>query len=142
MAGGARGGDDDSLISEINVTPLVDVVLVLLIILMVTATAIVAKTIPMDLPKASTGEQTPTTLAVSVDAKGNLFLDAKPMAAEELRAQVRKARERDKDVRAVIAADGKLAHAKVVEVIDLLRQEQVTKFAINVRPEGSANGSP
>ncbi|MFW2388809.1 MAG: biopolymer transporter ExbD, partial [Polyangiales bacterium] len=43
MAGGARSGDDDDLITDINVTPLVDVVLVLLIILMVTATAIVSK---------------------------------------------------------------------------------------------------
>ncbi|MGB0680254.1 MAG: ExbD/TolR family protein [Polyangiales bacterium] len=135
MAGGARDGGDETLISEINVTPLVDVVLVLLIILMVTATAIVAKTIPMDLPKAATGEQTPTTLAVSIDAKGKLFLDAKPLSRDALRARVRKARKADADVRAVIAADGKLPHAKVVDIIDLLRQEKVSKFAINVRPE-------
>lgn len=135
MAGGARSGDDDGIISEINVTPLVDVVLVLLIILMVTATAIVAKTIPMDLPKAATGEQTQTTMAVSVDQQGKLFLDAKPVNEEELRLKVREARSRDQDVRAVIAADGRLAHAKVVQVIDLLRQEKVNKFAINVRPE-------
>ena len=135
MAGGARSGDDDELITEINVTPLVDVVLVLLIILMVTATAIVSKTIPMELPKAATGEQTPSTLAVSIDQSGQVFLDTIPVDAEGLRAKVREAREADEDLRAVIAADGRIAHAKVVQVIDILRQERVTKFAINVRPE-------
>jgi biopolymer transport protein ExbD len=135
MAGGARSGGDDDLITDINVTPLVDVVLVLLIILMVTATAIVSKTIPMELPKASTGEQTPTTLAVSIDQSGQVFVDTIPVTTEELRARVRVARESDEDLRAVIAADGRIAHAKVVQVIDVLRQERVTKFAINVRPE-------
>ena len=135
MAGGARSGDDDDLITDINVTPLVDVVLVLLIILMVTATAIVSKTIPMELPKAATGEQTPTTLAVSIDQNGQIFLDTIPVTPEALRLQVREARQADEELRAVIAADGRIAHAKVVQVIDILRQEQITKFAINVRPE-------
>ena len=135
MAGGARSGDDDDLITDINVTPLVDVILVLLIILMVTATAIVSKTIPMELPKAATGEQTPATLAVSIDQKGQVFLDTIPVTTEELRTKVRAARETDPEVRAIIAADGRIAHANVVTVIDILRQEQITKFAINVRPE-------
>ena len=135
MAGGARSGDDDDLITDINVTPLVDVILVLLIILMVTATAIVSKTIPMELPKAATGEQTPSTLAVSIDQNGQIFLDTIPTTPEELRVKVRAAREAGEEIRAVIAADGRIAHAKVVQVIDILRQERITKFAINVRPE-------
>jgi biopolymer transport protein ExbD len=134
MAGGASS-DDEGLITAINVTPLVDVVLVLLIILMVTATAIVSKTIPMELPKASTGEQTPSTLAVSINDEGNLFLDRDPVSKDELRAKVRAAKDKSEDVRAVIAADGRIEHARVIEVIDLLRQEEVTQFAINVKPE-------
>lgn len=134
MGGGAQHGGEDELITAINVTPLVDIVLVLLIILMVTATAIVSKTIPMELPEAATGESTPTTLAVSIDADGALFVDANPVNEEGLRRQIREARAADAEVRAVIAADGGIPHRRVVEVIDLLRQEQVTKFAINVRP--------
>lgn len=138
MAGGAMGGgDDDDLITAINVTPLVDVVLVLLIILMVTATAIVSKTIPMELPTAQTPEDTPTTpttFAISIDADGTLYLDREPITADALRTRVRAARESDPEVRAIIAADGRIQHANVVRVIDLLRQERVTKFAINVRP--------
>ncbi len=137
MAGGSLGGDEDDLITDINVTPLVDVVLVLLIILMVTATAIVSKTIPMELPTASNPDETPstpTTFAISIDAEGALFLDRDPITEDALRVQVREARAGDPDVRAIIAADGRIQHANVVRVIDLLRQERVTKFAINVRP--------
>ncbi|MBX3247623.1 MAG: biopolymer transporter ExbD [Myxococcales bacterium] len=138
MAGGTLGGgDDDEIITDINVTPLVDVVLVLLIILMVTATAIVSKTIPMELPQAATAEtagDTPTTLGISIDEGGNLFLDRDPMSEDELRARVRAAREASEDVRAIIAAAGSIQHGRVVQVIDLLRQERVTRFAINVRP--------
>lgn len=133
--GGGTGGGDDELITAINVTPLVDIVLVLLIILMVTATAIVSKTIPMELPEAAgPTDSVPTTMAVSIDSEGTLFLDAEEIDEDGLRRRIRAAREADEDLRAVIAADGRINHARVVQVIDLLRQERVTKFAINVRP--------
>jgi biopolymer transport protein ExbD len=134
MAGGTQGGDDEP-ITAINVTPLVDIVLVLLIILMVTANYIVSKTIPVDLPRASTGEGTNAVLAITIDKDGKLFLDAAPVTEPQLREGVKAAHDRDRDVRAVIAADGRIAHANVVRVINLLREEGVTKFAINVRPE-------
>lgn len=135
MAGGAMDGGDDGLISSINVTPLVDVVLVLLIILMVTATAIASKTIPMDLPSAATGEddaQSPTTLGISVDAEGALFLDLQPVDEDTLRERVRQARAEDEETRAIIAGDGDVPYGRIVRVIDLLRSLHVTKFAINV----------
>jgi biopolymer transport protein ExbD len=134
MAGAPQGGDDE-MITAINVTPLVDIVLVLLIILMVTANYISSKTIPVDLPRSATGENTATTLAVSVDERGGLFLDAEPVTEEQLSARVGAAARQNRDVRAVIAADGRIAHSRVVRVIDILRQQNVTKFAINVRPE-------
>jgi len=136
MAGGARGTDDDDLITDINVTPLVDVVLVLLIILMVTATAIVSKTIPMELPEAATGDPTtlPATISVSIDSDGKLYLDREELSLADLQTRVRAARAQNEDLRAIIAADGRVEHAQVVRIIDLLRQESITKFAINVRP--------
>jgi biopolymer transport protein ExbD len=139
MAGSA-GNDNEETISGINVTPLVDVVLVLLIILMVTAQyAAERDSIPMDLPKASTGDgAVPTTLSVSIDKDGHFFLNAKELSADGLRLAVREAFGKDKEARAVIAADGRVPHSQVVRVIDLLRQEKVTKFAINVQPEDLA----
>jgi biopolymer transport protein ExbD len=122
------------LISSINVTPLVDVVLVLLIVLMVSASYTVSKALPMDLPKASTGESKTLPLTVSVDPQGNLFLEARPISKADLRKAV-VAHKQQGVVSALIAADGKTEHRSVVGVIDLLRSEGVTQFAINVAPE-------
>jgi len=122
-------------ITGINITPLVDVVLVLLIILMVTAGYIVSKTIPVDLPKSATGEATNLTLAITIDAKGNTYLDAEKVMEGVMRQRIRQTYQRDTETRAVIAADGATPHRSVVSVIDLLRQEGVTRFAINVQPE-------
>ena len=126
---------DDDMITGINVTPLVDITLVLLVIMMVTASYIATKAIPMELPKGSTGEATPTVLAVSITPAGDLFLDAAPIDEAGLRRKIVLARNEHHDPQAVIAADGRTPHAKVVHVIDVLRQENVTKFAINVDPE-------
>lgn len=135
MAGGSLGGDEEDLISGINVTPLVDVVLVLLIILMVTAQAIASKTIPMELPNAVTAESTedtPTTLGISIEADGSLYLDREEVSEAEFRRLVAQAASADENTRAIIAASGEVPHRNVVRIIDILRQLQVTKFAINV----------
>ena len=139
MAGSSNDNDED-VISGINVTPLVDVVLVLLIILMVTAQYAAEKdAIPMDLPQAQSGDTAvPSTLSVSIDKDGKFFLNAEPLDLEQMRTRVRAAHAKDGDTRAVIAADGRVSHAEVIKIIDLLRQEKVTKFAINVRPEDLA----
>lgn len=126
---------DDDIITGINVTPLVDVTLVLLVILMVTASYVVSRTIPLELPRGATGETTPTTLTVSIDKTGQTFLDAEPIEEAALQLKVRSARQADPETRAVIAADGRVNHAQVVRVIDLLRREDVTKFAFNVDPD-------
>jgi biopolymer transport protein ExbD len=125
----------DDMISGINVTPLVDVVLVLLVVLMVTATYIASRAIPVDLPSGKTGEVAQAPLAISVDKQGGLFLDGSAIAEPELRGRLRAAHARSKELRAVIAADGSVPHRQVVHVIDLLRQEHIVKFAINVNPD-------
>lgn len=123
------------MITGINVTPLVDVVLVLLVILMVTSAYIASQTIPLDLPKGATGEGQATTLAISIDRGGTLYVDGHPVTNEALRAQVKSTRAQHPDTRAVIAADGDTSHRQVVRVIDVLRQEGIVKYAIQVQPE-------
>src|SRR6478609_840884 len=139
MASAAQ--DNDEMITSINVTPLVDITLVLLI-LMITASYVASKAIPLDLPKGATAETTPVTLSVSIDKDGKTFLEAAPIDDAGLRAKVRAARAADPETRAVIAADGRAAHKHVVHVMDLLRREEVTKFAINVDPEDVAGAAP
>lgn len=130
----ANTPDDDEVISSINVTPLVDIVLVLLIVLMVTSSYLVNKSINVELPKASTGEATTPTLSISLDVAGKLYLDGQPTEEAALQQRIRAAYQADHDVKAVISADGRVTHAQVVSVIDLLRKEKVTKFAINTSP--------
>jgi biopolymer transport protein ExbD len=133
---------DDDIITGINVTPLVDVTLVLLVILMVTASYVVSRSIPMELPHSATSEGTPTTLTVSIDKDGRTFLDAEAIDEVRLTARIRAAHRADPETRAVIAADGRVSHAQVVRVIDLLRREDVTKFAFNVDPDELKKRTP
>jgi biopolymer transport protein ExbD len=139
---GASSNNDDEMITAINVTPLVDVTLVLLIITMVTANFIVSRQIPMDLPQGVSGEAPPPrTIAISIDQESHLYLDAEPVTEDQLRSRVQAyVREVGQaEARATIAADARVSHGTVVRVIDLLRVQTVSHFAINVRPEDLAN---
>ena len=156
MAGGADTGEDDGLISGINVTPLVDVVLVLLIILMVTAKQLVQQeSIQMDLPTASGAGETPvvpTTMTISVEADGTMHLnmtqnDEQTLAQtqinrEQLRTYARQAHEADPEARAVLSIDAAVSHGDTIAIIDILRTEQVTKFAFSTRRPSDLPSSP
>src|SRR6186713_971589 len=110
MAGGANDGGDDDLITAINVTPLVDIVLVLLIVLMVTSSYLVNKSINVELPKAATGETTTPTMSISLDVDGKLYLDGTAINERELQSRVRDAYKTDPEVKAIISADGRVKH--------------------------------
>ena len=129
------GGDQDEIIAEINITPFVDIILVVLIIFMVTATYIVRQSIKVTLPEAATGENTDTTsLGLMLDASGNLYLDGEAITADALRAFIRAEKAKKPDVICLIAADAATPHGKVIGLIDLVKQEGVVKFAINIEP--------
>ena len=136
MAGGASsyGNDDDSgrMIVDINVTPLVDITLVLLIIFMVTASYIVSPAIKVDLPKAASGsEQTKTTLAVTLNKEGRLFLNGQPSSDEEVVRHIGVELPKNPDLQAIIAADKSVAHGDVIHVIDMVKRSGVHRFAIS-----------
>ncbi len=140
MAGGASD-DDDGLIAGINVTPLVDVTLVLLIIFMVTARIIVSQGMPMDLPKSASGEALQTVFAVELTADGKTHVDSEAVPNDDALAPLaKKAKAKNKDLRAVIRADKKVEHGRVIHVLDLLRRSGIAKIAFAVTP--SAEGLP
>jgi biopolymer transport protein TolR len=131
-------GDDDGggVISGINVTPLVDITLVLLIIFMVTATYIVRQAIHVDLPRAANaGESTGTTLTIVLTKDGDVYVDGRKTDETGLRDAARGAVGKDKDTRAIISADKNALHGSVVHVLDLIKGEGVSKFAINIEKE-------
>jgi biopolymer transport protein ExbD len=134
-AGSPFQSDEDSgrMITDINVTPLVDIVLVLLIIFMVTTTYIVNPSIKVDLPKAATGsEQSRTTLALTLTRDGTLYLNGERSDDGAVVRYIGAELPRNADLQAIIAADKVVPHGSVVHVIDLVKRAGVRKFAINV----------
>ncbi len=135
----AGGEDEEGLISGINVTPLVDVTLVLLIIFMVTAKIIVSRGMPMDLPKAASGEEVQQIFSVELTVDGKTMIDGKVVKDDDAVGKLAKtAREKNKELRAVIRADRKVEHGRVIHVLDLLKRAGVAKiaFAVSPVPEG------
>src|SRR5579885_2707810 len=118
MAQGASpfDGDDDSgrMITDINVTPLVDIVLVLLIIFMVTTTYIVNPSIKVDLPKAASGsDQTRTNLALTLTKEGLLYLNGEKSDDAALSRYIASELPKNPDLQAIIAADKVVPHGSV-----------------------------
>src|SRR6188768_3577956 len=131
----SSSNDDDGMVSGINVTPLVDVTLVLLIIFMVTARIIVSQGMPMDLPKAASGEALQTIFSVELSADGRARVDSEAIANDEAVSPLAKtAIQRNKDLRAVIRADKKVEHGRVIHVLDLLKRAGIAKIAFAVSP--------
>jgi biopolymer transport protein ExbD len=141
MAASAKWDDDDG-INEINVTPLVDVMLVLLVIFMVASIYIVKDAIEVDLPKAaSAGETLDTTLAIVIDREGRLYLNGRPTPSDVVAQACAQAAAKDPNAQAIIAADQNVKHGDVITVIDLVRTNGLTRFAINVKPSDILDGS-
>ena len=128
-----RGG----IIEGINVTPLVDITLVLLIIFIVTAKVVVTPAVPLDLPKASQSEDLQTILSVIVPAEGPIQVDGAATDEGALAVQARSALARDPALRAVIQADRAASHGRVMGVLDTLKAAGLVRVGFGaVRSEG------
>jgi biopolymer transport protein ExbD len=138
MAGKSASQDDD-VISDINVTPLVDIMLCLLVIFMVTTSYVVADSLKVDLPEASTGDSTlPSTVMITFtvnqeNGERQLYLNGEKSDETKLRQHIREQiGAGKKDLQAVIAADKSASHGEVIHLIDLVKQEGIIKFALNI----------
>jgi biopolymer transport protein ExbD len=128
----ARGPGSRSGIVGINVTPFVDIALVLLVIMMVSSTYIVSQALKVELPKTATSdEKVSRTYVVTLSKSSELLFNDTPVSVKELEAKLRAARASE-DVNLVISADQAALHGRVVEIIDTAKLAGVTKFAINV----------
>lgn len=140
MAGGAQGDGDDAIVG-INVTPLVDITLVLLIIFMVTAKMIVSQSVPLDLPKAASGQEVQVVFAVELHSNGDTVVDQKKILGDDaLLPLARESHAKNNDLRAVIKADATVQHGRVIHVLDLLKQAGVSKIAFGVTPVAPESG--
>ncbi len=135
-SGGGRGGRGGMIVG-INVTPMVDVVLVLLVILMVSATWIVSQSMKVDLPNTATSDGSAASLAaVTIGPKGELLFNEEPVTEPQLKAKLEAAGKKGDDVTLIVSADKVAHHGLVVHVLDLARSNNITKFAVQVEREG------
>jgi len=130
--------DNDEEITGINVTPLVDVVLVLLIIFMVTANYIVHDTMDVDLPRAANGGESVQGLVnIVMDKDGKLFWDGAEIGEAELKPRIADALQRDAETRAVISADQAINYGRVMHLIDVVKGQGIAKFALNIQKDAA-----
>src|SRR5262245_740996 len=136
MAGAAT--EDEDQITGINVTPLVDIVLVLLIIFMVTANFIVRETVEVDLPRAASGGETVQGLVnVVMDKEAKIYFDGAEVSEAELLRRIDGALKQDKETRAIISADQTINYGKVMRLIDLVKGQGIAKFALNIQKDAA-----
>ena len=125
------------MIVGINVTPMVDVVLVLLVILMVSATWIVSQSMKVDLPNTQTSDGSAASLAaVTIGPKGELLFNEEPVSEVQLKDKLSAAGKKGDDITLIVSADKVAQHGVVVHVLDLARTYNITKFAVSVEREG------
>jgi len=135
--------DDDDGINDINITPLVDVMLVLLVIFLVASVYIVKEAIEVELPKAAkTSDVVETTLSIVLDRNGALYLNGNPTNQAIIAQACKAAAATNPNAQAIIAADNDVRHGEVIKVIDLVRTNGLAKFAINVKRAGNQAAAP
>lgn len=128
LVGSRRGG-----ITGINVTPMVDVMLVLLVIMMVSAVYIVSQSLKVELPKtANSDEPAQTPLAVTITKEGAYVFNQKPIDESGLVKELTQAKAKNKDATLVVTADREAMHGDVIHVVDLAKSQGISKFAVNV----------
>lgn len=134
--GGAKGG----VKSDINVTPLVDVMLVLLIIMMVIA-PMLQQGVPVELPLAANSTDKPDTqdqTVVNIDRQGALYVNALPVSETEVVDRVRLALEDKKEKLVYLKADKETQYGQIMKMMDALRASQIESVAlITERPKAS-----
>ena len=122
--------------SDINMTPLIDVMLVLLVIFMITA-PLLTSSLKLDLPKTE-GTQppagAPSSLALAVDAEGALFLDDAPITADALRQRVAEAARANAQAEVQLRADRRVPYGRVAELIGLIQQAGLNRIAFVAEP--------
>ncbi len=131
----ATGGGGQRPMSDINVTPLVDVMLVLLVIFIITA-PLMASSIKLDLPRTDAGRpnETPTFVSLVVDAGGKVFLDEQPVTGDELAARLTQAAARNKNTEIQLRADKAVPYGQVVELMGIANKAGLSRIGFVTEP--------
>jgi biopolymer transport protein ExbD len=125
---------DDEGINDINITPFVDVVLVLLVIFMVTAPVMLKESLKVNLPKTLTSDITTkaTTIGVAITKEGQVVLSGRLLSQDGLIEELKKISDSAPETNFLISADTDSRHGDVVSFIDLLKRNNLNRFALQV----------
>jgi biopolymer transport protein ExbD len=134
----AQNGEDEGPLANINIIPFVDIVLVLLIIFMLTSIAIVRASMVVNLPKAATGgARVESTVNIVCNKDGSLLLNGAGSNVEEIGSFVKRESATNPKLQAVIAADKGVEYGHVVDLIDLVKRNGVSAFALDVERQAA-----
>jgi biopolymer transport protein ExbD len=131
----------DSLIASINITPFVDVVLVLLVIFMITTPALIKSTLPIQIPQSSQGEPTEAqrnVLGIVITASGQTLLEGKLLDLETLKTEILTRKNQQPNLSAIIAADENTKHGDIIKIMSLLKETGVSRFAFETQKPTSS----
>lgn len=132
--------ESTTIVSGINITPFVDVVLVLLVIFMITAPALVKEVLEIRLPKSSTGDgQVIQTFGVAINKEGLILLNGTLIDEDSLKNKIKETIQKSQDLQAIISADKEVPYGRVVYVIDVLKSSGLEKFAVQIEKESSTS---
>lgn len=138
MAGGWSTGGDEELIGGVNITPIVDVCLTLLIVFIVTASAIVNRNIPVQVPKAASSEGAPpAVLNIAILKDGAIWVNGAPASLDAIPAAVEAARARlgeGQKLAGFVSADVAAPYGRFAEAVDRLRLSGVVEIALDTQP--------
>jgi len=135
MAGSARSSSDTNAIVEINVIPLVDIILVVLIIFMVAAPMVMKPKIDINLPKSTTAQNDTdkTRMKVVLGKKGELFVDNQAVSLEGLTAEAKKRFQANPNTAALLVADKESTLEMVTGLVDAIKTGGVQKVAFSIQ---------
>lgn len=131
---GEEVGDD--IVAEINITPLVDIFLVLLIIFMVTTSVITNQGKEVDLPGAAVASATPNGVTVTIDADGGIQVGEKLVTAEALPATLKAELDKARDKIVILRGDRKVLLGQAVNILDVAQQAGASGIALATKPPG------
>jgi len=135
--------DDDHIVAEINVTPLTDIFLVLLIIFMVTSTALVQQGTKVNLPRAAAGATEAGGVTITATADRKVEVNGKPVAMESLRDALSAALQQPGVERNVILqGDRSVVLEQAVQIMTIAKEAGAEKIAIATAPAGAAGKHP
>lgn len=127
---GAKASGTET-IADINMVPLIDIILVVLIIFMVTAPAMIKPSVKVTLPEASSSDETtPSLLNIAISAEGQVMINNEEVDEDGAKELARVEVERNPDVQAVIIADTGIPYGDVIRVLDWVKSQGVKEFAV------------